>query len=396
MSNATFSYDPSSYRIQQDPFPVYRWMQDDEPIHHNPEIGFWALTRFDDVSAGLTAHGLLSSARGTLIENIQADGPPPDMIIFQDPPRHDVLRKLVSKGFTRRRIGELEAQVHDLARELLDPLRERGSGDAVADFAGRLPMAVIGRLLGVPAADDAWLRGTSERLMHREEGVLTMPDDALTAGAELWNYFAGLAADRRRTPRDDLAGALVEAVIDEDGTERRLTDDEIVSFCILLGVAGNETTAKLIATALVALADHPDERTRLTGDPGLWPKAVEEVLRYDPPSHYQGRVTTRPAVWHDREVPAGEIVLLINGAANRDPRVFDDPDVFRLDRPVDRHLGFGLGVHFCLGASLARLETRIALREFVARFPDYEIDRAGIERAYSTNVRGLSKVPFAG
>ncbi|ADP82208.1 cytochrome P450 [Pseudofrankia inefficax] len=394
MTRAGLTYDPSSYETQADPFPVYRRLQDEEPVHHNAELGFWALTRFDDVQAGLTDHETFSSARGNLIEMIQAPEPPPEMIIFLDPPRHDTLRKLVSKAFTPRRVARLEDDIHTLATGWLDELSD-GAGDVVADFAGLLPMAVIARLLGAPDADQAWIRHNSDRMMHREEGDLARPADAAEAGAQLWTYFSDLLDSRRKSPRDDLASALVEATLpDEDGSPRRLTDVESVSFCILLGVAGNETTTKLITNGVLALADHPAERARLVADPGLWPRAVEELLRYDPPSHYQGRVTTRPVTCHGHEIPAGGTVLLINGAANRDPRAFDEPDAFRLDRPSDRHLAFGLGVHFCLGASLARLETRIALREFLRRFPDYDVDRAGIERAYSSNVRGLSKLPF--
>ncbi|KPM51997.1 hypothetical protein CcI49_19670 [Frankia sp. CcI49] len=395
VTQTALSYDPASFEDQDNPFPIYRRMQEEQPLYHNAEVGFWALTRFEDVAAGLVDHAALSSARGTLIESIRSDEPPPDMIIFQDPPRHDTLRKIVSRAFTPRRVSELDAKVRGMAAGWLDPLVAGGGGEVVADFAGLLPMAVIAALLGAPDDDRAHIRSLSDRLMVREEGSLDRPGDAQSAGAELWVYFSELVASRRRAPRDDLATALVEAtIVDDDGAQQRLSDEEIVWFCLLLGVAGNETTTKLITTGVVALADFPGERARLVADPGLWPNAVEEVLRFDPPSHYQGRVTTRPMLWHGQEVPAGETVLLVNGAANRDPRVFTDPDVFRVDRVIDRHLAFGKGVHFCLGAALARLETRIALEEFLRRFPDYEVDRAGFERAYSSNVRGLSKVPF--
>ena len=225
---------------------------------------------------------------------------------------------------------------------------------------------------------------------------MTMPEDGIVAGAELWVYFSELIARRRVDPADDLVSALIQAEVPtEDGESQRLTEEEMDNFCLLLGVAGNETTAKLIAAGVVALDEFPDERTRLAADSSLWPKAVEELLRFDPPSHYQGRVTTAPIRRHGEEIPEGSIVLLINGAANRDPRAFPDPDRYIADRPIERHVAFGHSIHFCLGAPLARLETRIALEEFVRRFPHYEVDRAGIERFHSTNVRGLSKVPFA-
>ena len=389
-------YDPSSYALHEDPFPVYRRMQADAPLYRNADIGFWALTRFDDVLAGLSDPGRFSSAQGTLIEQIQSAQPAPAMMIFTDPPRHDELRKLVSRAFTPRRVAELERDVRAMCEAWLDPLVDAGGGEIVRDLAGKLPMAVIAALLGAPAEDNARLKHLSDRLLHREDGSVAKPEDAAAAGAELWAYFSELAAARRAEPSDDMLTALVEAeVVAADGARRRLTEDEIVMFCLLLGVAGNETTAKMIATGTVVLADFPDERARLVDDPTLWPGAVEELLRFDPPSHYQGRVTTQSVQWYGETIPRGSVVLFVNGAANRDPRAFTDPDRFVADRRIERHLAFGHGVHYCLGAHLARLETRIALDALVRRFPHYEIDRAGVERFHSSNIRGLSRVPFA-
>jgi cytochrome P450 len=394
--HSTLVYDPSSYELQENPFPTYRRMQDEAPLYRNPDMGFWALTRFDDVVTGLADWSNLSSARGTLIEQIQGGGAPPDMMIFNDPPRHEQLRHLIGRAFTPRRVAQLDGTIRTMCEAWLDLMRDTGGGEVVAELAGRLPMAVIAALLGAPAEDNPRLKQLSDRLLHRDDGSMTMPPDAVAAGAELWVYFSELIARRRTHPADDLVTALIEAEVPtEDGECQRLTEEEMVNFCLLLGVAGNETTAKLIATGVVTLNEFPDQRARLAADPTLWPKAVEELLRFDPPSHYQGRVTTAPIERHGEEIPEGSIVLLINGAANRDARAFPDPDRFIADRPIDRHLAFGHGIHFCLGAPLARLETRIALEEFVKRFPHYEVDRAGIERFHSTNVRGLSKVPFA-
>jgi cytochrome P450 len=279
--------------------------------------------------------------------------------------------------------------------EWLDPLLDVGGGEVVADLAGKLPMAVIATLLGAPAEDNPRLKALSDRLLHREDGSMSMPEDGIVAGAALWAYFSELIAARRADPQDDLISALIAADLpSEDGVPERLTEEEIVYFCLLLGVAGNETTAKMIATGVVTLFDFPDERQRIVDDPGLWPTAVEELLRFDPPSHYQGRVTTSAIERHGEVIPEGSIVLLINGAANRDPRVFTEPDRFVADRNIERHLAFGHSIHFCLGAPLARMETRIALEELLRRFPAYEVDRAGIERFHSSNVRGLSRVPF--
>jgi cytochrome P450 len=388
-------YDPSSYALHEDPFPVYRRMQDDAPLYRNDNLDFWALTRFDDVAAGLTDPVALSSSQGTLIEQIRSGTPTPDMMIFTDPPRHDLLRKLVSRAFTPRRVAMLEDDIRELCAGWLEPVVASRGGEIVTTLAGKLPSAVIARLLGAPDEDGARLKELSDRLLHRDEGSVARPEDATAAGVELAVYFSELIAARRANPADDMISALIEAEIPGGEGPERLNDGEIILFCLLLGVAGNETTAKMIATGTVLLGDHPGERARLVADPTLWHNAVEEMLRYDPPSHYQGRVTTRPMAWHGDEVPEGSLVLLINGAANRDARIFDDPDRFRVERRFERHLAFGHGIHFCLGASLARLETRVALQELLRRFPNYDVDHSGIERAHSSNVRGLSKVPFA-
>jgi cytochrome P450 len=396
MAGTDLLYDPASYALQENPFPTYRRMQEESPLHHNPELGFWALTRFEDVIQGLTDHVALSSSRGTLIEQIAGGEPPPDMMIFTDPPRHDALRKLVSRAFTPRRVAALEVDIRAMCTRWLDPVAETGAGEIVADLAGRLPMAVIARLLGAPAKDNARLKELSDRLLHREEGSVAKSDDAVAAGSELFVYFSELIGERRQQPADDMITDLIQAeLLGPDGKTQRLNEMELIMFCLLLGVAGNETTSKLIATGTVVLADFPGERARLAEDPRLWSSAVEELLRFDPPSHYQGRVTTRDLRWHGKTVPAGSTVLLVNGAANRDPREFHDPQLFVADRNIERHLALGHGIHHCLGAALARLETRVALEELVRRFPTYDIDGPRVERFHSSNVRGLSKVPFA-
>lgn len=396
MVDAPLVYDPSDYAVHDDPFPTYRRMQEEAPLYHNADLGFYALTRFDDVLRGLADHDALSSASGTLIEQIQHPDPPPDMMIFSDPPRHDALRKLVSRAFTPRAVAALEPAIRAMCSAWLEPVAEAGEGEIVADLAGKLPMAVIARLLGAPAEDNPKLKELSDRLLHRDEGSVDMPEGSAAAGAELFGYFADLVAKRRADPADDMISALINAELEgADGDAQRLNDVELVMFCLLLGVAGNETTSKLIATGTVVLATFADERARLVEDPRLWASAIEELLRFDPPSHYQGRVATRHLDWYGESIPEGAIVLLVNGAGNHDPREFREPDRFIADRRIERHLAFGHGIHFCLGASLARLETRIALEELLRRFPSYQVDVGGIERFHSSNVRGLSKVPFA-
>ena len=236
---------------------------------------------------------------------------------------------------------------------------------------------------------NARLKELSDRLLHREEGSVAKPEDAVAAGLELFVYFSELITDRRKQPADDMITDLIQAeLLGADGETQRLNEMELIMFCLLLGVAGNETTSKLIATGTVVLADFPRERARLAKDPQLWSSAAEELLRFDPPSHYQGRVTTRDMHWHGKTVPAGSTVLLINGAANRDPREFHDPHLFVADRPIERHLALGHGIHHCLGAALARLETRVALEELVRRFPLYDIDRARVERFHPRTCAG--------
>lgn len=393
-------YDPSSYEIQADPHPVYRWMREEAPLYRNERLDFWALTRFEDVLAGLVDHRTYSSAQGTLIEQGmgtgrgQAEGA--EMMIFSDPPTHTRLRKLVSRAFTPRRVAELEPAIRELCAGWLDPLVARGGGDMVKDFAALLPMTVISMLLGIPEADRDRARRWSDGMLHRDPGSVDPPPSAMEAGANLYAYLTEQMEERRREPRDDMMTALVRAEIDDDGGgTRRLTDAQVVNFCLLLAVAGNETTTKLIGALTVALEEFRDQRELLLDDPGLVPGAVEEILRFDPPSHYQGRVNTRDVEWHGRHVPAGSRILFVNGAANRDDREFADPDRFDVRRDVERHLAFGQGIHHCLGAALARLETRVALEEMLRRMPGFEVDLEHLERMHSSNVRGLSGVPFA-
>ena len=392
-------YSPYDYRIHEDPYPTYARLRSEAPLYRNDEFDFWALSRHADVLAAFRDPAHLSNRFGVTLDPA-AYGPQADKsmsFLAMDPPRHTRMRSLVSKAFTPRRVAELEVEIRAMCAEWLTPLAEAGQGEIVTDLAGKLPGAVIASLLGVPVSDRDRLKSLSDRMLHREDGALSMPEDGIAAALEMIEMFGELTADRRATPTDDLISGLVHTeVAGQDGNVERLTDDEILSFCMLLGVAGNETTAKMIATGTVVLDLFPEERARLVADPALWPKAVEEILRFDPPSHYQGRVATRPLTYHGEEIPEGSIVVLINGAANRDPRAFDEPDRFIADRPIERQLAFGHGIHFCLGAPLARLETRVALQELVRRFPDFEVDREGVERFHSTNVRGLSKVPFRG
>jgi len=378
-------YDPYDYAIDEDPYPVYRWMQDEAPAYYNAEHDFYALTRYQDCLDAFIDFETYSSAYGTVLELMHGRPFEAPMIIFMDPPRQTRLRNLVSKAFTPRRIAELEPRIRAIACRYLDALVGGGEADFVAEFTAKLPMDVISTLLGIPEADRDAVRGWSNLLLHREPGNPMPPPKALEAQARIMDYFQAALDERRARPRDDIMTLLIQA---ETSDGERLDDVELRAFFNLLATAGNETVTKLLATAFYWLARFPDQRRILLADPSAIPGAVEETLRFDPPSHYQGRTLTRDVELHGRTLPKGARIAIVNGASGRDPRKFPDPDRYDVRREIDLHLGFGFGRHICLGASLARLESRIALEEFCLRFPEYEV--TGVERMHSSNVRGLS------
>jgi cytochrome P450 len=387
-------YDPYSYEIDVDPYPVYHHLRDHEPVYRNDRLGFWALSRFDDCLEAFVDWRTYSSARGTVLElmDTMVAGP---LILFMDPPRQTRLRNLVSKAFTPRRIAELEPRIREIATEHLDALAGRHRFDAVRDFTAKLPMDVISTMLGIPREDRDAVRGWSNAVLHREPGKPLPPASSLEAMSRLMDYFSAALEERRRRPRDDMMSLLVEAELrDEDGTLYRLSDEELMSFFNLLATAGNETVTKLLATAFYWLWKFPEQRRLLLEDPGRIPGAVEETLRFDPPSQYQGRTLTRDVELRGITVPEGAKLLILNAAATRDERKYPEPDRYDVRRSIDVHLSFGHGQHVCLGKSLARLESRIALEEFFQRFPEYGVDENGIERVHSSNVRGFAGLPL--
>jgi cytochrome P450 len=391
MGETQREYDPFSYELDEDPYPTYRWMRDRAPVYHHPRLDFYALTRFDDVHRALIDSDTYSSRYGTSLEFMDAPKDGSGLMIFMDPPEHNRYRALVSKVFTPRQIGALEPEVRRIARTYLDPLVGRERFDVVREFTARLPMDVISALLGIPEADRRWVQEGSNAMLHRDPGSPLPRPEAFEAQKRVFAFFQEQMDERRKRPRDDLMTRLVQVdAVDEEGRTVRLTDPEIRGFLLLLATAGNETVTKFLATAYLELWRHPDERRALLADPALIPSAVEETLRYDPPSQYQGRVALRDATLHGETIPQGAKVLLINGASGRDERKFRDPDRYDVRREIDLHLGLGYGRHLCLGASLARLESRIGIEELLRRFPDYEVPADGIERMHSSNVRGLA------
>lgn len=383
-------YDPYSYDIDEDPYPTYRWLRDVEPAYYNERLDFWALSRFADCHRALIDWETFSSAQGTVLE-LMGSEIAGSMIIFMDPPRQTRIRNLVSKAFTPRRIAALEPQIREIAAHWLDPIAERGAGDIVDEFTARLPMDVISTLLGIPPGDRDAVRGWSNDILHRDAGNPGMTTQGFEAMGQLMAYFTESLTERRRRPRDDIMTLLTQA--ETPGEADRLSDQELISFFNLLATAGNETVTKLLATIFQLLAQHPDQRRLLRERPELISGAVDETLRFDPPSQYQGRVTTRESELHGRTLPKGARVLIINAASGRDEREYPDPDRWDVTRRFDLHLNFGYGRHICLGKNLALLESRIASEEFLKRFPEYAV--VGSERMHSSNVRGLRSLKIA-
>jgi cytochrome P450 len=312
--------------------------------------------------------------------------------LAMDPPMHGRMRGLVSRGFTPRRVAELEPRIRDLTRAHLDRCLARSSFDFIGDLAGQLPMDVISELIGVPEADRAEVRRLSDLLVHREEGIDDVPPAGVEAAFSLITYYSDMLAQRRARRTGDLTSALLDAEVDGD----HLTDDEIMGFLFLMVVAGNETTTKLLGNAWYWAWRNPDERAKPFADPGRIPAWIEETLRYDTSSQMLARVTTEEVTLHGETIPAGGRVLLVVGSANRDERTFRGADRYDLDRPekeLQQIASFGFGRHFCLGASLARLEARVCLEELVGRVRSYEIDPGGTERVHSVNVRGFASLP---
>ncbi len=387
-------YNPFARDTQTNPFPVYRWLRDEAPVYHNAEVGFYALSRFDDVLQAHLDPKTYVSSHGVTIEGYDQGQ---DLLITSDEPRHNWHRKLVSRLFTPRAIADLEPKVRAIAAEVLDDARDRGEIDIVAEFSTHLPMMVIAEMLGLPPETRADLRRTSDRILDRTEAdeLGNTTDDSQAAMIEMMTLLTEIVDDKSKHLGDDIASMLLSArVTDDDGKEVALTHAQVASRLLEMTIAGHETTAKLIANGVVALTWYPDQRAELVADPSLIPDAVEEMLRWDPPSHYQGRWVEQDVTLHGTTIPGGSRVILITGAANHDERAFPDPEYFDIHREIERHVGFGFGIHLCIGAALARLETRIAFEELLARYPNYEV-RQPMVRAYSSNVRGLSNLPLA-
>lgn len=395
MTAPAIEFDPFSADFFDDPYATYRALRDHAPVHHNARYGFWALSRFADVAAAHPDWRTFSSAHGVTLHDLRnPDFRSVSMLIYLDPPEHDRVRGLVSKVFTPRAIAALEPTVRGIVRATLDAVGDRTAFDAVTDFAAPFPVEVISAMLGVPPADRQAVRERTDLVLHREPNDPAPTPAGIQAGMAQHGYFLELVAEKRRHPDDDLLTRLTQAELPAEHGSQRLDDGEIARFATLLGGAGSETVTKLLGNAVVLFHRWPGEWAKVVADPGRIPDAVEEILRYWPPSQYQGRFTRAPATFHGVTIPAGVPVLLLTGAASRDERAYADPDRFDIDRAQQQvRVGFGYGIHSCLGAALARLESRIALEEWRARWPRYRVDETGLRRVHMTNVAGFANVP---
>ena len=385
-------YNPYAYETHEDPYPVYRELRESAPLYRNEELGFWALSRHADVLAGFKDTERLSNRFGVSLDaSAYHEGADSTMsFLAMDPPRHTRMRALVSRGFTPRRISGLEDRIRTLARGYIERFVAEGRCDFISDFAGKLPMDVVSEMLGVPAEDRDRLRGWADSVVHREPGVTDVPPEGLQAAAKMLQYFGELIEDRAKHPRDDLTGALLEAEIEGD----RLDARELLGFLFLMVVAGNETTTKLLGNAAYWIWKNPSERASLRTDPNLVSRWVEETLRYDNSTQALVRRVEQEFEIHGQKLREGDRMVLLVGSANRDQRVFEEPDRYDLKRNTNAMVSFGQGTHFCLGAALARLEARVALEEVQRSLPDFEVDEAGIRRIHSVNVRGFASLPI--
>jgi cytochrome P450 len=385
-------YDPYDREIDADPYPIYRRLRDEAPLYFNEEYDFYAVSRFDDVQRGLVDRETFSSARGSVLEFIKANiEMPPGVVIFEDPPVHTVHRGLLSRVFTPKKMNALESKVRDFCARALDPLVGRGHFDFVADLGAQMPMRTIGMLLGIPEEGLEEARNRADAALRTEPG---QPMDVAAENIGQGDFFGEYIDWRAENPSDDLMTELLFAEFeDETGTTRRLTRDEVLLYVSVLSGAGNETTNRLIGWTGKVLAEHPDQRRELVADRALVPNAIEELLRFEPPTPHVARYVTTDVELHGTTVPAGSAMICLSGSANRDDEHYPEAERFDIHRDVGQHLTFGYGIHYCLGAALARLEGRVALDEVLSRFPEWEVDWENARRAPTSTVRGWDSLP---
>ena len=389
------TFDPFSDEYFNDPYDIYLRMQDEAPVYYNEEHDFYALTRHADVAAALKDHETYSSTKGCDLSMVRSEEGPQKSIIFMDPPEHRVFRSLVNKAFTPRAIEAQRQTVEEQIDRYLGQVNP-DRFDVVADFSGPFPVEVITRMAGVPEEYRQMVRHWIDSSLTREPGNIGYTEAGMAAAIESGVYYYKLAQERRANPQDDMISRLIAAEVpDDNGGTRSLDDIEIAGFTSLLGGAGAETVTKLVGSSVVTFAKNPDQWQQLLDDRSKIPAAVEEMLRYDGPVHYNVRFTLKEAHLHGTTIPAGKPVFLMKAAANRDPRAFTNAGVFDInrDRSEAQNLGFGYGIHSCLGAALARMETQVALERLLDFMPRYEVIWDGLEKVHMQNVAGYHHVP---
>ncbi|MEB3051459.1 cytochrome P450 [Mycolicibacter sp. MYC123] len=395
MTKAELIFDPFSEAYYDNPFDMYRRMREEAPLYYNEELDFYALTRHADVAAAFKDFETYSSARGCDLAMVRSGEVPQKMIIFMDPPDHRHMRSLLNKAFTPRAMQAQRETVVEQVERFLRAVDPDGF-DVVQDFSGPFPVEVITRMAGVPEEYRQQVRHWIDTSLHREPGQVETSEAGMQATIETATYYYGLIQERRADPREDMISRLIAAEIPgDDGQMRRLDDIEITGFASLLGAAGAETVTKLVGSAAVLFARFPDQWRKLLDDRSKVPAAVEELLRYEGPVQYNVRYTLKEAHVSGGIIPAGKPVFLIGAAANRDPEAFTDADTFDIDRDQTeaQHLGLGYGIHSCLGAALARMESAIALERLLDFMPRYEVDWDGLQRVHMQNVSGWHNVP---
>jgi len=377
-------FNPYSRNLRADPYEAYRQIQEDFPAYFNPKFRFWVISRHEDVSAALQDSRRYSSASGITLQSFSGFKP---MIILMDPPRQAELRALLQRAFTPRRIAGLEDRIRAIARDLIAAFRQSRGGDFVRAFAAPYPTTVIAELLGIDAKDRERFKIWSDQIMTSSS---TAADSLKEAYDSIFAYFREVTAQRRCQPGEDLVSALVNA----EAEGKTLTEDELLGFCALLLIAGNETMANFLSNVMLTLHRNPKVRQEIVAQPALLPSAIEELLRFEPSVHELGRTLTCDVELHGQKLSRGDRVLLLIAAANRDPRKFSAPDRIDIRRHPNEHLSFGLGAHYCLGASLARLEARVALEELLQAIPNYRVTTEEISWFRTPSVRGPASLPI--
>ena len=394
MTSSKVVFDPFSNDFFTAPYATYRRMRDDEPVYYSENYDFYALTRHADVVAAIKDPETFSSSRGVDLEMVQSGNPVPPLIIMMDPPEHRRMRHLVNKVFTPRAIERQRQLVIEQIDRFLAAANP-GEFDVVQDFSALFPVEVITQMLGVPAELRQQVRLLLDKMLEREYGNVATPEEGVQAGIETGLMYYNIIQERRADPQDDMISDLIAVEVERGGVPTKLDDVEIAAFASMLGGAGAETVTKLVGNAVVTFAEHPDQWQMLLDDRSRIPAAVEELLRWEAPAQYLVRYSMKDVELHGTKIPAGNPVLLCLGSANRDERAFADADTFDInrDRSQAQNLGMGYGVHSCLGAALARMESAIALDKLLDHMPRYAIVQEGLRRVAMTNVIGWNNVP---